>query len=83
VDDPVLVHPRPAFIAAITGPGDQFQRVGWMALIQDRADAQEPDRGIVVEKPWQQRQPKDRVQFIAEIGRTSLFRDSSDGRSAT
>ena len=72
MDDPVLVEVRLGLIAAVAGPGDQLDRLRGVPLVEHRSDAQEPDRRIEVEETGQQARPKDRVQFITEVGGYAL-----------
>ena len=56
------------FVAAIARSGDQLDRLRPMAPVQHRTDAQETDRGVVVEEVGQKVRPQERIQLIAEVG---------------
>ena len=43
-----------------------------MTVIKDRADAQEPCVGILVEEIRQQRGPEQKIAFVTEIGERAL-----------
>ena len=72
VDLPGRIEPGRRLVAAIAGAGHQLGAVCGMAAVQDRANAEEADRGIIVEEVRQQARPEQGVQFVAEIACLAL-----------